>query len=168
MRETNIAKLVERKLGRPPRTRVDEELNTVREFLSHPDIADYLRRYLPHEVLGASGVRVLPFSDIEQEMTTLAPGVFVRPYGYLVIATSVGGNAICLHNPSGRVFWADHDSFCADSISYKDRASGEWKYLYQYSAANVEKAMVLLADEIPSFLEDLFSDRLSDKLDELD
>jgi hypothetical protein len=86
----------------------------------------------------------------------------------LIVATSIGGNAVCIHSATGKVFWADHDSFSDDSISYKDRASEDWKYLHEYTPANVEKALVPLSNNIESFFIDLLSDRLTEKLDALD
>lgn len=85
-----------------------------------------------------------------------------------MIATSIGGNAICFHSPSGKVFWADHGSFSPDSISYKERSSGEWKYLYEYTPANVETALVPLSSNIERFLTELLSDKLTEQLEALD
>src|SRR5206468_12508932 len=97
-----------------------------------------------------------------------APGSFIRPYGYLVVASSIGGNAVCFHSPSGKVFWADHVSFAPDCISFKDRTTGEWKYLHEYTPQNVAKALVPLDEDIESFLKDLLKDRLTKKLEALD
>ena len=128
MNVSAIATLMAQKSGKQPTSRRDGALDSLAEFLEQPDIADYLRHCLPEEGVEASDVRVLSLDAIEREMAEgAAPGSFVRPYGYLVVATSIGGNAICLHSPSGKVFWADHESFSSDSISYKDRSSGEWK-----------------------------------------
>src|SRR5438552_2616313 len=141
-----IANLMARRSGKQPKTLDDDALVAVAEILEQPDIADYLRHCLPEDVVEASDIRLLPLDAIEQEMAVgTAPASFVRSYGYLVVATSVGGNAICFHSPTGKVFWADHDSFSPDSISYKDRSSGDWKYLYEYTPANVEKALVPLS-----------------------
>jgi len=169
MQVKNIIELVARKSGKQPRTNDDAALGPLADLLEHPDIASYLRCCVPGQAVGVSGVRLLPLEDIHQEMSQgSAPGSFIRRYGYVVVATSVGGNAICFHSPSGKVFWADHVSFAADSISYKDRATGEWKYLYEYAAENVKRALVPLSDNIESFLEALLTDRLEAQLDALD
>lgn len=169
MNVSAIASLMARKSRKHPTTRNDDALVSLAEFLEQPDISDYLHHCVPDEVVGASDVRVLPLPDIEQEIAEgAAPGSFIRPYGYLVVATSIGGNAICFHSPSGKVFWADHDSFSADSISYKDRSSGEWKYLDKKTPSNVEKALVPLSSNIERFLTDLLSDRLAEQLEALD
>lgn len=169
MNVKNIVDLVAQKSGKQPKPWDDTALSSLAEFLEQPVIADYLRNCLPVEVLGASDVRLLPLDAIEQEIAEgAAPGSFIRPYGYLVVASSIGGNAICFHSPSGKVFWADHVSFAADCISFKDRATGQWKYLYEYTPENVEKALVPLADDIESFLNDLLVDRLTKQLEVLD
>ena len=97
-----------------------------------------------------------------------APGSFIRPFAYLIIATSVGGNAICVHQATGQVFWIDHDSFSDDMISFRDRTTGEWQYLYEYSDVNVQRAMVPIAEAFDSFLIALLTDKLGAQLDVLD
>lgn len=169
MNVTAIATLIAQKSGKQPTSRRDDALVSLTDFLGQPEIAEYLRHCVPDGVVGASDVRVLPLDAIEREMAeAAAPGSFIRRYGYLVIGTSIGGNAICFHSPSGKVFWADHDSFSSDLILCKERSSGEWKYLYEYTAANVEKALVPLSNNIECFLTDLLSDRLTEDLETLD
>src|ERR1017187_8941244 len=117
-----IQNLLTQKTGKKPQAYFEATLASLAEFLEQAQIADYLRHCLPDEITGATGVRVLPLDAIQKEMAEgAAPGSFVRPFGYLVVATSVGGNAICCHSPSGKVFWADHVSFTADRITFKDR-----------------------------------------------
>ena len=169
MNAKTVVELVTQKSGKSPKSCDDAALKSVADFLEQPAIAEYLRNCLPVEVLGASEVRLLPLDAIEQEMAEgAAPGSFIRPYGYLVVASSIGGNAICFHSPSGKVFWADHVSFAADCISFKERTTGQWKYLYEYTSENVEKALVPLADDIEIFLRDLLTDRLTKQLEALD
>jgi hypothetical protein len=169
MNVKTVVDLVAQKSGKQPKPCDDAALSSLAEFLEQPAIGDYLRNCLPVEVLGASDVRLLPLDAIEQEMAEgAAPGSFIRPYGYLVVASSIGGNAVCFHSPSGKVFWADHASFASDCISFKDRITCQWKYIYEYTPENVEKALVLLADDIESFLKDLLADRLTKQLESLD
>jgi hypothetical protein len=161
--------LVTRKSGQPPQAQdnfvLDELLNTT----AHPDVRQYLYYCLPFKTYLASEMRVLSLESILMEMgESSVPGSFLRPFGYLIIATSVGGNAVCVHQDSGRVFWADHDSFSDDTITFKNRATGEWKYLYEDSPENVESAMVPLSQTLENFMNDLLTDQLSTKLDALD
>jgi hypothetical protein len=169
MNVSNIQNILIRKTGRKPKASTDAALASLAGFLEQHEIADYLRYCLPEEVIEASGARVLPLSAIQEEMAEgAAPGSFVRPFGYLVVATSIGGNAVCFHSPSGKVFWVDHVSFNTKCISFKDRATGQWKYLYEYTPENVQKALVPLSDNIENFLGDLLADRLTKQLEALD
>ena len=137
------------------------------QFIAHPQFGRYLGDLTPQDVFGASGVRVLPLDAIRQEIQELAPGARLFPHGYMPIATSIGGNAVCFHAPTGRVVWADHDSFGADSITYKDRSTGEY-HTVPFTPEHVVQALVPLADDFERFLEDLLHDRLEKRLDELD
>lgn len=164
-----IYDLLSRKKATKPKSYDIAALGSLAEFLKNPDIADYLRHGLPQEVVDVSGMRLLPLEAVKGEMAEgAAPGSFIRPYGYLVVATSVGGNVICFHSPSGRVFWADHESFNTKCIKFQDRTTGQWKYLYEYSPENVQKALVPLSDSLENFLGDLLTDRLTSRLDSLD
>lgn len=89
------------------------------------------------------------------------------PYGYLPFATSVGGNAICFHAPTGRVVWADHESFGTEEITYKDRSTGHYLTV-AFTAEDIAQAVVTLSDDLDAFSTDLVHDRLTAALDELD
>jgi hypothetical protein len=137
-------------------------------FLAHPLVGEYLSSLTPQQVYQSSGVRVLPLAAIKDEIQQLAPGALLFPLGYLPFATSIGGNAICFHVPTGRVVWADHDIFCSGiSITYRATGTGAW-HTVPFTSENVEKAVVLLADDIAAFLADLLYDKLQAQLDELD
>ena len=42
--------------------------------------------------------------------------------------------------------------FTTDCITFKDRSTGQWKYLYEYTPANVQTGLVPLSDNIENFL----------------
>ena len=136
-------------------------------FIAHPQFGRYLAALTPTEVFGASGVRVLSLDAIREEIQELAPGARLFPHGYMPFATSVGGNAICFHAPTGQVVWANHDSFGADDITYKDRDTGDYRTV-PFSPEHIAEAVVPLADDFHAFLADLVHDRLKTRLDELD
>ena len=108
-----------------------------------------------------------PLDAIRREIQELAPGTRLFPYGYMPFATSIGGNAVCFHAPTGGVVWANHDSFGADDITYKDRSTGKY-HTVPFTPEHVEQAVVPLADDFEAFLIDLLQDRLEKSLDELD
>lgn len=165
----SITTLLAEKSGSQSVTIGDEALICLSDFLVQSDIADYLRHCLPQEVLEASGIRLLPLDAIVQEMNEgVAPGGYIRPFGYLVVATSIGGNAICFHSISGQVFLVDHTSFADDCISYKDRVTDKWQYIYEYTPENVAKPMIHISDDIEGFLNELLTGQLTEKLETLD
>ena len=137
------------------------------KFIAHPQFGRYLSALTPEKVVGASGVRVLPLDAIRREIQELAPGTRLFPHGYMPFATSIGGNAVCFHAPTGGVVWANHDSFGADDITYKDRSTGKY-HTVPFTPEHVEQAVVPLADDFEAFLMDLLQDRLEKSLDELD
>jgi hypothetical protein len=103
MNANTIRNLLKQKAGKLPKTRSNEELQSLAEFLEQPDTADYLQHCVLDDVIAASGVRLLPINAIEQEMAEgAAPGSFIRPFGYLIVATSIGGNTVCIHSPTGK------------------------------------------------------------------
>ena len=112
---------------------------------------------------------MLSWEPIVREMSEgAAPGSYIRQFGYLVIATSIGGNVLCLHQSTGRVYWTDHTSFSHDMIAFQDQVTGMWEYLYEYTPANVERAMVLISENLETFLTALLTDQLTAQLDILD
>jgi len=147
----------------------DTALASLRGLIGHPDVDEYVRYCLPRDIYQACGLGVLGLQNIIAEMQPgAAPGGFIRPFGYLVVAASAGGNVVCFQSRSGGVFWADHESFTDGEISFQNRSTGEWEFLSEYSPANVERAMVPLSDSIETFLTELLTDRLEARFDELD
>ena len=164
-----VRTLVTQKSGRPPQPQDDAALSELVDVVAHPDVREYLHHCLPSETYLASQVRVLPWEAIVREMVEgSAPGSFIRPFGYLIVATSVGGNVLCLHQPTGRVFWVGHDNFSDDMIMFQNRTTGSWEYLYEYTPANVERAMVTVSENLENFLTALLTDQLTAQLDALD
>ena len=135
--------------------------------ISHPDVSEYLTGLTTENVYSASGVRVLTIDSIKEEIQQLAPSSFLFQYGYLPIASSIGGNVVYLHMPTNRVIWANHDSFCGEEISFQNRVTKKWEYI-PFSPDNIEKALVPLAADLKTFLSDLLDDKLEQQLDKLD
>jgi len=166
---SRIRHLVAVKSGREPVILDSERLAPFRLVTSHPHIASYLANCLPEERYTASGVGVCNLERLaEENLAEANPGCYIYRHGYLVVATSIGGNAICFHAPSGCVYWADHAGFSAGRVSYQDRLTGEWVDLEGCTDENVQRAVELLSENIPQFLEDLLTDRLTGRLDQLD
>ena len=183
-----LAAMIEAKSGRPPvvcdadelRAQLGNDVAALRErgydpsiierhaalsrhlepFLTHPQFGRYLRALTPTEGYVASGVRVLSLDAIRQEVYELAPGAYLFPHGYMPFASSFGGDAICFHPPTGRVVWADHETFGSDAITHTDRE-------LPFTPENIALAAVTLAEDFDSFLAELLQDRLTARLDHL-
>src|SRR6266568_6360246 len=145
--------LVELKSGQPPESSDELSLSPIKDLIVHPDVNEYICYCLPRFSYQVCGIAVQSLRDIIGEMHPgAAPGGYIRPYGYLVIANSAGGNVLCLQSATGKVFWTDHDSFLDDSISIQNRSTGDWEFLDDYTPENVQRAMVLVSDDLESFL----------------
>jgi hypothetical protein len=145
-----------------------ETFNALLEpFIGHPQFGEYLAKLTPQSGYQASGVAVLPLDGIRQEAQALAPGARLLAHGYLIFASSVSGNSVCFESQSGRVVWADHDSFGRDDITYKDRSTGKYRTV-PFTPEHVAQAVVALSDDFEAFLIELLHDRLEERFDELD
>jgi hypothetical protein len=163
-----IVELVRSKAGTSPEPVDDVRLAPLGRFLENQDVREYLSRCLAKRGYVASGVNVKAFSELlDENIGEASPGRYIGPYGYLVIATSIGGNAICLHSPSGRVFWVDHSSIYDGGVSFQNKLTGEWTDL-PISAENVGAALKPLAEQLEPFLVRLLGDDLLSDLELLD
>src|SRR5437867_3721239 len=105
-----LRNLVERKSGSAPASLDDTAITRLRGLITRPDVDEYVRYCLPRCSYQASGVGVLDLQDIIEEMhPEAAPGGFIKSFGYLIVASSPGGNVICFQSATGRVFWVDHE-----------------------------------------------------------
>jgi hypothetical protein len=134
----------------------------------HIDVIEYLEKLVPIETYIASGIRVKTANGIiEENEEGVAPGGYLAPYGYLVIATSFGGNAICVNCATGATYWADQSSFTEDEISYENRETGDWVDL-PFSADNILYALIPIEKEFETFLSKLLDNQFNELFDKLD
>ena len=132
------------------------------------DVRQYVGACLTKDGLLASGVRLKSLNGIREENAEpSSPGCHIFPYGYVVIATTIGGNAICLDSKTGNAFWTDHTSYSIDEIKYKDQTTGDWIYL-PFAPDSIPKAMALLSSNLESFFLDLLADKLTTQLGSLE
>ena len=131
------------------------------------DIAEYLSHCVTKDGYFVSGIRVKGLQDLREENKNLTPGSQIRPHGYLVIGSSIGGNAV-VFSTTGDVLWADHTSYNnPNEIKFENRATGAWEYV-PWSAANLRRSMVHLSSSIETFMLDLIAGKLTAQLDKLD
>lgn len=135
---------------------------------TNPDVVEYFLHLLPTHTYSASGVRVKNLEGIiEENAPSTAPGGFLFPYGYIVIATSISGNALCVNQRTDAAYWADHDSFASDEVHFEERPSGQ-RIDLPINPENIAKALVPLEPSLKVFLIELLIDRLTEHLDSLD
>lgn len=104
-------------------------------------------------------------SRYREENSELSPGAIISRYGFWVIGTTIGGNAITLSEHDGKVRYCDHTGWYDNDMCY---AAHQDYTRRNYSAANVESAQVVLATSLSEF-EKMCVDRSIDSLlEELD
>lgn len=90
-----------------------------------------------------------------ENMEGAAPGGYLNRFGYFVVGTTVGGNAIVLGEDDERVLFADYTWYSDDEISYEDIAGdGQWHTL-PMDASSMRRSLYELARNQSDFLEKL-------------
>lgn len=138
-----------RRSGYDPSTiELDEQYyKQLESCMEHPLIGEYLTTLTPLESYETSGVWVATLQQIRKCTFSRGwPDSQLFPHGYIPIAGDGGGNSVSFHSPSGRVVFAHHEQ--TDKII----------------AGNI----LVLSEDITSFLDDLLHDRLTERLEELD
>lgn len=131
-------------------------------------VSEYLKMLVPHTTIAASGLRVIGVDALTDEHHPRAvPGGIIRPFGFCVIATTVGGNAIAF-GIDGNVYWADRSSFSTYGKVYvQDKVSRQWDE-HPVDSSSIRKALGLLGTDQKLFLQQLLNNELEDYLDRLD
>jgi hypothetical protein len=128
----------------------------------HPDIAAYLTYCVCDEGYEAENLRVSGFSRLlEENLESVAPGKLIHPHGFLVLATSIGGNALCADAGTGSVYWFGHGQFTEHWIMWRD-AAGELREVDEYTADNIRGAGIKVSDSLEQVFHDLFAGELGD------
>ena len=149
-----------------PETLTARDLAGLEPWLAHNDLNQYLTACLVPGGYIASGMAVHDLRDIrDSTVEGCSPGGYILPFGYLVIASSAGGNELCV-GTDGRVYWADHEGF-ACFITHKDPQTGKLQDS-EYTPENVQRALVPVSDNFEAFLVSLLTDRLDQQLRALD
>jgi hypothetical protein len=129
----------------------------VTEFNANEDLRQYVDRCLTVDGYAASGVHVAGVQRmLDENNDGAAPGFALFPRGYVTVATSVGGNAICVYR-DGTVWWADHSAFFDDVVSWRDNA-GRWRE-EPATEQSIRRALKPLSDNFEPFLVQLLRDR---------
>jgi hypothetical protein len=142
------------------------DLTGLEAWLANHDLYQYLTECLVPGGYMASGMAVHDLRDIrDSTVEGCSPGGFILPFGYLVIAKSVGGNELCV-GTDGRVYWADHEGF-ACFITHKDPQTGKLQDS-EYTPGNFQRALIPVSERLEVFLLSLLTDQLTQQLRALD
>lgn len=145
-----------------------EEISEFSSVTSNPELNDYLEKCLTEEGVFTSGVRVKNLAQLRDEnLSETSPGAYIFPFGFLVVGTSIGGNAICVDSRTSSVYWANSVDFLDDALSFEDKTSGEWLEL-EYNYENILRALVHLGDDWEAFVIGLLEGKLESRLEALE
>lgn len=168
--KAGIQRILRTKYGIEPAENTWEDLAPLWNIIEHPSVKEYLLHCVPSRACCFPDIRVLPLRGILEEAFELCYER-IRPFGFIVLATGYGGNAVCCHGGTGKVYAADHTSFSDGLITFPrdwHNVTGEWVEVFEYSQSNVERALSPLSDDVLGFVEELLEGRWRDRLDELD
>src|SRR3954471_9786323 len=137
-----IRKRIHRGAKDAPESLKAEDLAGFEPWLANPDLRQYLTQCLVPGGYIASGIPVHDLPTIRASIVGgCSPGGFILSFGYLVIASGIGGDEVCV-GTNGRVYWAGHETF-ADSITYQHPETGALED-WEYTPENVRQAMIPL------------------------
>jgi hypothetical protein len=100
-----------------------------------------------------------------EENSNLAPGAIISKYGYFVIGTTVGGNAITVSEHDSKIRFCDHTGWYDDPMTFAAKQDYDER---PYSLDNVRDAQIVLAensDELIRLVQENKLDRLIDEYD---
>lgn len=131
---------------------------------------DYLAGCLPAEPFTASGVGIKTAAQIDEEnQPWVSPAGVLNRFGFVVVATSIGGNAVVLDLHGPGLFWADRSRFVdAERLEYIDPRTGGWTDPVEYSREAVRQALDVVDADAVAGLHRLLTDQLTAQLDERD
>ena len=144
-------------------------LNFSLPFMPKGLLREYLDRCLSIDGFDASGIGFLGVRQLERELIPESvPGGSLLKYGYILIATSIGGNAVVVDSATDLVYWAERTNFSGSMrLCWKDPGSAE--YIYgEWTVDNVKTALIDMDYKLDDFIMESLSGKLEDRLDELD
>jgi hypothetical protein len=93
-----------------------------------------------------------------ENLPGVCPGDHLNRFGWYVIGTTVGGNAIVVRADDPAVYFADHTWYGDEGIHYQDLAGdGRWRTL-PLTAEGVRESLLKLAESVDDFMDRFFSE----------
>ena len=101
----------------------------------------------------------------ERENSEYAPGAIISKYGFYVIGTTVGGNAITYSPIDGKIRFCDHTGWYDDNMTFAAKRDYAKR---PYSQDNVREAQIVLAENFEDLKKIIKSGNFDDLVDEYD
>ena len=137
--------------------------------LTNEDIFQYLSECQTTESYRASDIHVGGnIREMRRANFELSPGALLFPYGFLSIASDIGGNEICVDGRTGRVYFACQGSFDDQMVYCTNQVTGELIDLKGLNYDNIIMGLHFLSEDLESFLVRLLRDELTGVLDHFD
>jgi hypothetical protein len=134
--------------------------------LGNPDIAEYLQHCTPDNLVQFGEMRLHPIERIEGEIEVGArPGPTIFRLGHLPIASTIGGQLICVSCQDGRVRWADGSYICDEYLCFFD---GTRLRELAVNSENLVKIMPDVAEDLLELFKLVESDEISARIVKLD
>ena len=143
----------------------EDELMVLRNYNVPKRVVDFYQGFRPISSidLGAD-VILLSLEEIKVENTELAPGALLIKYGLLTIASTTGGNAICLDlnritNEEPRIVIADSTIFSSQQVTiFKEGIMINEELSYEV----IQKYVIEINKTFTGFLEMIINDEIND------
>lgn len=170
---TSLIEQIRKRSEQDPLVLTEADLAGVLPPEAASEVVEYFTRMLVPESYEASGIYIVGRDDLADAMQE-CPTELIASFGFIVVATSIGGNAVVVEARTGDVFWADHDSFndVTDTIScpppLHERKTGDWTYVKGYSLENILRALGRFDMKIAAFLSKCLDGAMEEFLDSID
>lgn len=158
-----------------------EDLTELKEIKIPSQLIQFYQELNPvNAPMNNAGITLADLAGIKEEYLALAPGCYMIKWGFLVIATTIGGDPVLidLNDAALPVYIADHtllmgDGSCEGNKVYfpdpTDELNEEYgKELVPVTYKNIKKCMLLIEDRFDVFMDKLSCDEYDDLEEMLD
>ena len=144
----------------------DQQLALFLNVLNNPDIGEYLQGCTPNELVELGELSLHPIDRIEGEIAEGArPGPTIFRLGHLPIASTIGGQLLCVSKEDGKVRWADGSYICDQYICYFD---GTRLQELAVTEENLVRRMLVVAEDLLELFELVESGEINQIVIDLD
>ncbi len=88
----------------------------------------------------------------DENMEGVSPGGYLNRFGWYVIGTTGGGNAVVVSGEDPGVYFADHTWYGDQEIDFQDYRHGKEWVILEFNEPNVRRSLFPLAGSLEEFL----------------